>query len=83
MPEMNITDDLEPSQTASPVKKPSRNDNKSMTSNSKFLDTRASGLNATSKQSITALWKGVSSLTDSVGEKVDDLSSSPKNMMGA
>ena len=50
MPEMNINDELEPSQT-SPIKKnTSRNDNKSMTSNSKFLDTRASGLNATSKQ---------------------------------
>ena len=83
MPEMNINDELQPSQT-SPIKRNiSRNDNKSMTSNSKFLDTRASGLNATSKQSITALWKGVSSLTASVGEKTDDPSFSPKNMVGA
>lgn len=81
---MNINDDVEPTAMVSPVKK-EKIKSTSFT-NSKMVDmsqTRNSNMNATTKQSVTALWKGVSSLTASVGEKIDDPSASPKNMVGA
>lgn len=79
---MNINDDVEPTAMSFPEKRETTRS----TATSKFIDmnhTRNSKMNTTTKQSITALWKGVSSLSASIGENIDDISVSPKNMVGA